>query len=418
MNDALRYPKLRWPLDIRTERTQEQEVLLLSCPLGISRTPLALVSAVGPILARFDGSRSIEEILEQLSRYGITSQLLHELVTLLDQHLFLASPSYFAAEAEFRRSYHQRTTREAALAGAAYPAEPLALQLAVKEMLGRGGDPHRPRETPATDLVCLMAPHIDYRRGGDAYGASYRALEHGTHDLYLLLGTAHQFSPHLFHLTKKHFETPLGLLRTDIEFVDQLAQRYGTVRSFADEVLHRREHSLELQLPFLAHLLTQPAIVPILIGGFHHMVQQQRLPNEFSEYEEFAAALSELITERVRAGQSVAIIAGVDMAHVGQNFGDTFPLTPEFMQQVAQRDREYLATLEALDRTRLFQHIAEDQDARRICGFPTMYLVLDLLERLALPIRTRCLDYRQAVDYRTQCAVTFAGMAFYRASAT
>jgi hypothetical protein len=106
-------------------------------------------------------------------------------------------------------------------------------------------------------------------------------------------------------------------------------------------------------------------------------------------------------------------VAGVDMAHVGPHFGDTEALTPGYMQQVEVRDRAYLEAIKSQDKKALWQHIAEDSDARRICGFPTMYTILDLFERLQLQYTATLYDYRQAVDYSTGCAVTFAGMGLY-----
>ena len=102
------------------------------------------------------------------------------------------------------------------------------------------------------------------------------------------------------------------------------------------------------------------------------------------------------------------------MSHFVEPFGDSAPLTPEFMQQIEARDKMYLEALVAQDKTMLWNHIEEDLDQRRICGFPTMYTVLDLYDRLGIKYQASLYDYRQAVDYRTQCAVTFAGMGFYR----
>lgn len=101
------------------------------------------------------------------------------------------------------------------------------------------------------------------------------------------------------------------------------------------------------------------------------------------------------------------------MAHVGQFFGDSGNLTPEFMQKIEARDRSYLDTIMRSDKQALFSHIEEDRDARRICGFPTMYTLLDLYQRLGIGIDTKLFDYRQAVDYPSDCAVTFAGMGLY-----
>ncbi|MBN8550196.1 MAG: AmmeMemoRadiSam system protein B [Deltaproteobacteria bacterium] len=410
MSDPYRYPKLRYPVDMRLERLEGQEVLLLTCPLGIAPTPLCLVPAVGPIIAAFEGHRSIDEITQQFSPYGIKQELIRELAALLDKHLFLAGPNFAAAEQSQKNTFRTSTTRPAALAGSGYPSIPEEL---AREIDGYLSIPQQQISVASGKMLGLVSPHIDYRRGGVAYGITYNQLRGEDHDLYIVIGTSHQYSKRKFHLTRKNFPTPLGVLPTDHEFVDGLALRYGIERSYADEFLHRREHSLELQLPFIHRITTRPRMVPILVGGFHEMVLAGKYPEQFEEYDAFASALTEGLKERLGTGQRICIIAGVDMAHVGQSFGDEKKLTPEFMEEVRRRDLQYLDTIKERAKHRMFAHIAEDEDARRICGFPTMYTVLDVLERLGIPFETRQFDYRQAVDYQRECAVTFAGLGLY-----
>jgi len=410
MATPLDSPKLRHPIDIRLERLEQQEVLIVSCPLGISVQPLVLNAVVGPILGHFEGNLSVDEITARFAAYGLRRETVIELVALLDQHLFLATPRFFTAERAARESFLASPVRPAALAGTSYAGSRAELQREIDSYLALG---LAPRPVPERPMIGLISPHIDYRRGHAAYGRAWPSLGVERHDLYLVLGTAHQYSRHMFHLTRKDFETPLGRLRCDQDFVASVAARYGEDRSFADELLHRREHSLELQLPFLKRLSTDVPIVPVLVGGFHHLLASGRLPEEDEQYESFAGALAEVLRTRRNAGSRICFISGVDMAHVGRSFGDSGSLTPEFMDEIRERDEAYLAAITAGDRRALYAHIAEDNDARRICGFPTMYLVLDLCERLGLRCETRILDYRQAVDYQRDCAVTFAGAAMY-----
>lgn len=410
MGDPLTYPKLRWPIDIRLERLEGKEVLLLSCPLGISQNPLLLVPAVGPVLSCFEGNLSIHDIAQRFASYGLKEEVVKELVALLDKNLFLASPKFFAAEQLIKDEFRLSPVRAPALAGGAYSAVPADLQREIDGYL-KISDGLLP--TAQGEMLGLVSPHIDYRRGGPCYGIAYSKLKSEQHDLYIVMGTSHQYSRKLFHLTRKHFPTPLGNNQTDVNFVDRLAARYGTERSFADEFLHRKEHSLELQLPFIHRLKQASEIVPILVGGFHHMLTSGKFPESFEEYDQFATALADGIRAETARGRRVCIVAGVDMAHVGKSFGDDKPLTPEFMEHVRQRDLMYLQTIKEQDAHELFSHIAEDEDARRICGFPTMYTVLDVFKRLGMKYTASVYDYRQAVDYPRECAVTFAGVGLY-----
>jgi AmmeMemoRadiSam system protein B len=411
MDSTRTRPKLRWPLDIQLVPLDdssggEQKGLLIQCPLGVSQAPLVLVPAVAPIVSSLDGELSRDEILARFAPQGLREELLDELIQLLDEHLFLANSRFFAAEGAMKEGYHALSVRPPALAGLSYPAEPERLETLIDGLLAREGI-----RTFPNDLCCLIAPHIDYRRGGRCYGEIYPYLATSNADTYVLMGTAHQYSTHMFHLSAKDFDSPLNRLPCDTEAVTKVAHRHGVERSFADEYLHKREHSLELQLPFIGRVKPGARILPILVGSFHRAISSGRAPREFDEYSSFVGALTEVLREKITHGEKVCFIAGVDMAHVGPHFGDTAPLTQRQMEQVALRDRSYLDAIASHNVESLFAHVAEDGDARRICGFPTMHTILEVLQGLGVCAASRFEKYDQAVDYQTGCAVTFAGMA-------
>lgn len=408
MDTTYSYPKLRWPLDIQLHSAGDDHALVVRCPLGITDRPLLLVPAIAPILSKFDGALSFQQILDHFSPQGLDEATLKELIRLLDEHHFLANARFFAFEREHRDAFAAAPTRPAALAGLGYPntAEPL------RQLVAGYLAPYEP-SVKGQKLIGIISPHIDYRRGGTCYGAVYPRLNESNAELLIVIGTAHQFSRNLFHLCGKDFECPLGLSSCDTEFVAQLAHRHGIKRAFQDEFLHKREHSLELQLPFLKMLKPTAKIVPILVGSFHSMLMHQRLPHEWEEYESFASALTEIVRQRASSGAEICFVAGVDMAHVGRAFGDEGALSQERMAEIAQRDAEYLQAIETHDKKRLFGHMAEDCDARRMCGFPTVYTLMDVIDRLGWRTRCNTVKYEQAVDYRSDCAVTFAGMAIY-----
>lgn len=407
--DATYYkPKLRWPIDIQLQPGvgQNEQVLVVQCPLGVSPRPLVLIAGVAPVVSLFQGELSFDEILARCAPYGLHDQTLRELIRLLDEGLFLANTRFFAAQREVQESYASLSVRPPALAGLAYPGSREQLSKYVSDLLV-------PIETvpQQPELRCLVAPHIDYRRGGRCYGQIYPYLASSSADLYLLMGTSHQFSERMFHLSAKDFASPLGTLPCDSGFVTNLANRFGLSRAFADEYLHRKEHSLELQLPFISAVRPGASIVPILVGSFHEAVTSGRPPQEFEEYETFVSALVESIRGVEREGRRVCFIAGVDMAHVGAFFGDEWQLSPEKMLEISRRDARYLDAIAAHSSKDLFAHVAEDGDARRLCGFPTMHTILDVLTRLACSGSCYARTYEQAVDYESGSAVTFAGLA-------
>lgn len=408
--DSAFFPKLRWPIEIRKEHWEGESTLIFSCPLGVAPEPLLLKGAVAPIVACFEGALSIEQIAQQFSSYGVTSALVRKVADLLDANLFLATPRYFAAERALRDEFASSDTRRAALAGLGYSRDADRLRAELAEYLAHGTPTDVVR---AQSMLGIVAPHIDYRRGKICYGKTFAHFP--TRPVTcLLIGTSHQYSPRLFHLTAKDFETPLGTLRCERELVGQIAAAYGLERAFADEFLHRREHSLELQLPFLKLLSPESTIIPVLVGGFHEFVAEQREPTTSEEYLSFIEGLVDAARSTQTSERQLFILAGVDMAHLGRHFGDTESLSPDLLERVRERDKAYLDAICSGSKSALFSHVAEDQDLRRICGFPTMYTVLDLLERLSAKYTSTLFEYRQAVDYASDCAVTFAGMGLYR----
>jgi AmmeMemoRadiSam system protein B len=262
----------------------------------------------------------------------------------------------------------------------------------------------------------IVAPHIDFHRGGPAYAWAYTPLaESAGADLYIILGTSHCGGQTPYILTQKNFETPLGMVETDSDFVERL-QAQSVEDCFRDEYLHRGEHSIEFQVLFLkyvaqkrAALTSQPEktfkIVPILVSSFHAMMMNETLPEESAAVGSFLRSLRELAQGDSR---EICFVAGVDLAHVGKQFGDREPIDENFLKWVEAEDHKLVDRLSALDAPGFFKEIAKDQDKRKICGFAPLYSLIHLLEGT----RGNHLHYGQAFTPETGSAVTFTSLIF------
>jgi hypothetical protein len=176
-----------------------------------------------------------------------------------------------------------------------------------------------------------------------------------------------------------------------------------------DEFSHRAEHSIEFQAVFLRYALrTRPefTIVPILVNSFHDIYFGGRTAAEDPEIQRVVQALRETIRE---LPGRVCIIAGADLAHVGRRFGDHSGPTDQSLQRVEREDRIFLNLIEQGDAEGVFQSIAEDNDRRRVCGYPPIYMMLRCLDHP----RGKLLQYRQWSDLNAGAAVTFASLALY-----
>lgn len=382
-------------------------------PLGISPSGCFIVS-------HFDGKHSLVDIQEAYSNQFGTLLLTHELtafIDLLDNHHYLHSDRFVLHRNRMVAEFKAKPTRAAAHAGSIYHDDPDELR---GQLEGYFLSPHGPGRPSIVAGIpaprAIVAPHIDFHRGGPAYAWAYKGLsESEGADLYILLGTSHCGGENPFILTFKDFNTPLGTVETDKAFARRL-QRSCREDLLADEFLHRGEHSLEFQVLFLKYIAQRRAelrgesekpfkIVPILVSSFHSMVLGRTFPERHAPVATFIHALQDLVAQEKR---QVCFVAGVDLAHVGQQFGDRQPITPDFLKWVESEDHLLIDRLAALDAPGFFDEIAKDQDKRRICGFSPLYSLIQLLDGN----HGRTLKYDQAFTPETASAVTFVSMVF------
>ena len=405
-------PELRWPLDIKQSEQGGRQIYVIADLLGVAPSPAAIPAPLMPIVSRFDGAHSIEEIAEEGRSVGLTREFVSELAEQLDRMFFLKTQVTVSKEREVKREYREGSIREAALAGLVYPSAADELMKAIDTSIALSA-----ASPIAEDPLAVICPHIDYQRGSPTYGALYSAIQNMKRpDVVYLIGTSHQPGQGTFHLTDRSFETPFGIVPVAAAIVSDIARKFGEERAFRDEILHRREHSLELQLPYLARHFLQsgfPEIVPILVGSFHGHLVKGRSPMEDGEVADFIGALSESIKALRISGKRVLFYGGVDLAHVGTHFGDSKRFDAQDLERIARRDSELLNCILRGDEQALFEHMAEDCDVRRICGFPSIYVMLRAMKTAGYSMTGRLIEYRQAVDHNTDCHVTFASAVWF-----
>jgi hypothetical protein len=247
-------------------------------------------------------------------------------------------------------------------AGSVYPAEPAELRRALDGWLGLAGPPPRSSGRPTRLLV---APHIDYPRGERGWAAAYRALDTDA-DLFVVLGTAHATPPRLFALTRRDHATPLGTVPTDHAALEALVAEVGEEELLADEAAHDDEHSIELQLVALRHVVRRPfTALPVLCSAISH------LPDPAPFTARFLGAL-----DRAVAGRRVCFVASADLAHVGPGYGDPRPPSAIEAVRLEARDRETLAFVARGDAAGFHRDALRDDARRRLCGLAPIYAAL------------------------------------------
>jgi AmmeMemoRadiSam system protein B len=390
-------------------QVDNQDMICLRDPLGIAEQPIFLNQILVFLISHMDGKHTLQDI--QADFYLTFSEtlpieMLEKLVAQLDQQHYLDSPGFHQYYEKLIEEFQNLPTRPSRHAGVAYEGTGEAL---TKQLKGYFELPQGPGDTSSVNdgspLRGLIAPHIDFTRGGPVYAHAYKALkDHPGAGVFIIFGTCHAGMPQRFSISSKDYETPIGPVLADKEFIARLANKLGN--EYRQEFSHRGEHSIEFQAVWLKHVFhsTDFRIVPILVNSFHDICSEGRTAGEDPEILEVASAIRETIRE---SSARVCIIASADLAHVGRQFGDLASPSPAFLEKVEEADLSFLELVERGDAEGMFQSIAADNDQRRVCGYAPIYMTLRCMENP----KGKLLKYQQWTG--PDDAVTYAALAFY-----
>jgi AmmeMemoRadiSam system protein B len=371
---------------------------------------LRMSAAELEVIQLFDGQRTLREIqaevMRQLDGQLVPLEIFTRLASLLDEAVFLHGPRF----QECIQDWLRNPIRPPSCIGS-YEADPEALRQQLRQLFTSPGGPGLPREaTPDDQLRAALIPHIDYGRGGQTFAHAFKEVYERTRaSLFVIIGTSH-YSSHRFTLTRKHFQTPLGIAETDQAYIDRLVARYGD-GLFDDElVAHLPEHSIELEVVFLQYLYEGKRpfrIVPLVVGPFQDALKDGIPPAAYDDIGRMIDALQAV--ERDTPEPICYLISG-DLAHIGPKFGDPRPVSTGLLMHSRRQDEAILQQTEVADPTGFFRVIANENNERRICGLSPTYTVLQAIR----PSAGKVLHYDQYVHPRGFESVSFASVAFYR----
>lgn len=389
------------------------QVLVLRDTQGITDAHAVVPPVLIPIVARFTGAHSPEEIArdagEELGQ-AVPVAVVERLIEELEKGLFLEGETFEAARARVHGAFRAARVRPASHAGGAYHADPKELGAYLdRQCLGAARKGSR-RARPGT-VVGLVAPHIDPWRGAAGYGHAYAELAAGVApetDTFVIFGTSHAPMREPFALCRKAFETPLGEVPADEGAIDEVAKA-APFDVYADEFNHKREHSLEFQVVFLKHLFKDRPIriVPVLAGLGEHQARGTD-PTGDARASRFLGAVKALVD--ARPGK-VAVVAGADMAHVGPRFGDPRAWDEGERAELERGDRRSLGLAATGDARGFWGDVQRDLETRRVCGLAPIYALLRTLPDGA---RGEVLHYEQTVDEGDGSVVSHGAVGFYR----
>ena len=196
---------------------------------------------------------------------------------------------------------------------------------------------------------------------------------------------------------------------SDQAYIDRLVAHYGP-GLFDDELAHLPEHSVELEVVFLQYLYENRRplrIVPLVVGSFQDCVLGNLAPRARTDIGRMIEALQKVEAE---ISEPIFYIISGDLAHIGPKFGDRQVVNESQLHHSRHIDQALLREMEKADMSSYFRILAEESDARRICGFPPTYTLLEAIR----PSHGKLLHYDQYVHPQGFESVSFASVGFYQ----
>ncbi|PIV26073.1 MAG: AmmeMemoRadiSam system protein B [Anaerolineae bacterium CG03_land_8_20_14_0_80_58_20] len=234
--------------------------------------------------------------------------------------------------------------RPSPIAGAWYEGDPQRLARAVDGYLDAANIP-----ALAGDVLAVISPHAGHIYSGAVAGYAFAPLRGKSFDLVAVISPFHQMAVQpLITTAHSAYATPLGNVPVDKESMLTLDAALKADLGFGlSPMLRDREHSLEIELPFLQRALA---------GGFRLLPVMVR-----AQEPEVARALGSALAE-VLKGKNALLVASTDLSHF-------------YDQQTANAlDAEMLKRFESFQPEQIFE--AEHTGKGFACGHAAVAAVL------------------------------------------
>jgi AmmeMemoRadiSam system protein B/AmmeMemoRadiSam system protein A len=250
------------------------------------------------------------------------------------------------------------------VAGYFYPSDKRVLEQKVDSYLKEADSK---LQKNSTTLFGLISPHAGYDYSGRVAATAYRQVVGKTYKTVFILGSSHSvpFQGVSIYPTGA-WETPLGKVAVDEQAAAAVMERCSFARFHAPAF--EREHSLEVQLPFLQRTLENFKVVPMVMG---------RLAG--ADYRMLAEVLTGYVQKT--SGRTL-IVASTDMSHFHP------------YHEASAMDQAALKQIEAMDLKSLRKSV--ERGTCELCGAQAVITIMKVAENV--DARIKILDYANSGD--------------------
>lgn len=184
--------------------------------------------------------------------------------------------------------------KEPNVAGSFYPDNPQELSVMIDGFLEKANP-----QPVSGEIFAFISPHAGYGYSGQVAAYGYRLIKDKPYRTVIIIAGSHNPDFSSVSVYKEGvFRTPLGDIAVDSEVAQKLLNRYPEI--IFEPLVFEKEHSLEVQLPFLQRTLSGFKIVPIIVGDCDL---------------ETCHKLAGLLKEAVAGRKDILIAASTDLYH-------------------------------------------------------------------------------------------------------
>ena len=236
----------------------------------------------------------------------------------------------------------EKMVREPSVAGSFYPADKDSLAKMIDRLLA--GVPKLERKG---EIIGAVVPHAGYPYSGGTAAYLFSYISKMPFKTVVLIGPSHyMYFRGIAVYGEGKWKTPLGEVEVDSALAHKIIEKNPIIRD--EPEAHKREHSLEVEIPFLQKVLRDFKIVPIMMGDHDYKTCE---------------VLAHSIAEAVRGREDVLLLASSDLYH-GYSY-----------EECNRIDKKTLSFIEKLDPEGLSSAL-EKREAQACGGGPIVAVML------------------------------------------
>lgn len=382
-----------------------QEIVVILDPAGYSDSQIAVSLEFFWLLTQIEHDTTIEELAKKinLEEPHFLEPFLSEVEKFNELHL-IDSPSFREFRKNADEEFLNNPSRESVLSGHSFPENKEEFTNYL-DIIFNLVDKNEIDGTAKSSII----PHLDLITGENTqkvYAKSYHSLRDNDFDTIVIFGTAHYKASHRFMLSQKNFETPIGIIETDIELISKIGE-IAPNSFIIDEFAHRPEHSIEIQVALSAHYFNNKKfkILPILTAGYFDLMENEIHPDNDETINSFINSLKKAIS---KLGRKPIFIASVDFSHYGAKFNDDFDAKDKINESIVY-DGALMKSILENNYNNFYNQINKYEDQWHVCGTAPIFTLLKYQENL----NPKFFDYQVWYEEETQSAVSCASISFY-----